>query len=110
MRGQGALRRVARQRAGRRRAVRLAVQRGEPLSAALLDEVAHGLLGRPLGLSESFIAGSVDPARIVASRSATGGAAEPAVRAMIEELAAVAATYQGWLAGHRQRLPLDAPV
>jgi argininosuccinate lyase len=85
------------------RAVRLAVQQGGPISAALLDEAAHGVIEQPLGLSDSFIADSIDPQQIVDSRTATGGAAAQAVRAMIEQFAAVAATYQGWLAAHQQR-------
>jgi argininosuccinate lyase len=85
------------------RAVRLAVQRGGPISAALLDEAAHGLIDHPLDLSDSFIADSIDPQRIVGSRTTTGGAAAPAVQAMIEQFAAVAAAYQGWLAAQQQR-------
>jgi argininosuccinate lyase len=85
------------------RAVRLAVRRGEPISAALLDEAARSLVGRALGLPERLIADSIDPQRIVASRTATGAAAEAPVRAMIEQFAGVAATYQSWLAAQRQR-------
>jgi argininosuccinate lyase len=85
------------------RAVRLAVQRGGPINAALLDEAARGVIDQPLGLSDSLVADSMHPQRIVETRTATGGAAAPAVRAMLEQFAAVAATDQGWLAAHQQR-------
>jgi argininosuccinate lyase len=85
------------------RAVRLAVQRGGPIDAALLDEVSHGLIGRPLGLTDSLIASSTDPRRIVETRTATGGAAVQPVQAMIDQFAGVAARYRDWLADHRRR-------
>lgn len=85
------------------RAVRLALRRGGPIDAALLDEAARGVIGRPLGLAESLIASSTDPQRIVETRTATGGASEQPVRAMIEQFAGIAARYQDWLAEHRRR-------
>jgi argininosuccinate lyase len=86
------------------RAVRLAIERDIPIDAALLDEAAQAIVERPLGLSDSFVAESVDPQKIIDSRTTTGGAAQLAVRAMLERFASVAAAYVDWLAEQQRRL------
>jgi argininosuccinate lyase len=86
------------------RAVRLAIERDIPLDAALLDEAAQAVVERPLGLSDTFVAESVDPRRIVDSRTTIGGAAARPVRAMLERFASVAAAYGDWLAEQQRWL------
>ncbi len=62
---------------------------GRPLrevGPGLIDEAARDVLGRPLDLDPAgLVAGAVDPARVVASRTGRGGAAPASVRRMIEE-------------------------
>jgi len=68
--------------------VRLALERGLPMRevhAELIDEAARPILGRPLALAAEVVAEAVDPARIVASRIGTGGAAPEPMRRMLIE-------------------------
>jgi argininosuccinate lyase len=81
--------------------VRLALERGLPMRAVgsdLIDEVARGILGRPLALPADVVADAVDPASIVASRRGTGGAAPKPVRAMLAECEAAVRTVEQWRA------------
>ena len=55
------------------------------LTVALLDAAGEQVLGRPIGISEDDLATSLDPAAIVASRVAPGGAAAGPMNDMIEE-------------------------
>ena len=81
---------------------------GKDITGELLDEVALAETGRPWGLSGRDLSGVLDPMNIVATRSATGGAAPSAVVTMIahcreraDELAATVAA---------RRAHLDAAV
>ncbi len=72
-------------------AVRAASLRGLSglgIDAAILDEAAEQVCGRPLGLDGAGLAEALDPRRIVATRRAVGGAAPAEVRAMAESFAA----------------------
>ena len=62
------------------RAASAAGLRGIDITAAMLDEAAQ----QPLGLTDEELAAVLDPAQIVATRSARGGAAPAAVAPMIE--------------------------
>jgi argininosuccinate lyase len=91
--------------------VREASKRGIPgkdITGELLDEIALGETGRTWGLSGRDLSAVLDPMSIVATRSATGGAAPSAVLTMIahcreraDELAATVAA---------RRADLDAAV
>jgi argininosuccinate lyase len=59
---------------------------GAELRSADLDRAAAELIGRPLGLDDGTLAALVDPEAIVATRTAVGGAAPEAVRAMIDDV------------------------
>ncbi len=61
------------------------------LSPALLDEIAVEQLGRPLGIDVPTLADALDPAAIVATRVATGGAAPEPMGTMLADVAADAA-------------------
>jgi argininosuccinate lyase len=68
------------------RAVRIALDAGaKAFTSDLLDTAAEAVMGQALGLAPQAIAEAVDPARIVAARAGLGGAAEPAVTALIVE-------------------------
>jgi argininosuccinate lyase len=58
------------------------------LTPALVDEIAVDQLGRPLGVDGATLAAALDPAAIVATRVATGGAAPEPMDAMLVEVAA----------------------
>ena len=58
------------------------------LTPADLDAAAQDVLGRPLAIEPSELAAVLDPAAIVATRVALGGAAPSAVDAMADELEA----------------------
>jgi argininosuccinate lyase len=58
------------------------------LTPAMLDEIAVEQLGRPLGIDGATLAEALDPAAIVATRVAVGGAAPQPMKAMLAELAA----------------------
>src|SRR5262245_2928348 len=58
--------------------VRVAVERGIPLrevDTALIEDVAHAVLGRAVKIAADRVAAAVDPVAIVASRTGPGGAA-----------------------------------
>lgn len=61
--------------------------RGADLSPALLEQIALEQIGRPLGLEDAALVDAVDPAAIVATRLATGGAAPEPMEAMLAEVA-----------------------
>ena len=56
--------------------------RGVDLDGAMLDAAAEQHAGRPLGLAGRDLSEVLDPRRIVATRTAAGGAAPPVVEAM----------------------------
>ena len=64
---------------------------GADLSVALLDEVAVELLGGPLGMDPDVLALALDPAAIVATRVAPGGAAPEPMDVMLGDATAQAA-------------------
>lgn len=75
------------------RAVREASRRGlrgVDLDSAMLDAVAQGVIGRPLGISDSSLSEVLDPRRVVRSRTARGGAAPAEVARMSAERVAEA--------------------
>jgi argininosuccinate lyase len=82
---------------------RLAAEGGSAgdLSPALLDEIAAEQLGRPLAIDAATLVGALDPAAIVATRVAVGGAAPEPMDAMLAEVAADA---DELAAAARQRL------
>ena len=61
---------------------------GRDLTAALLDDVARDQLGRTLDIDAEALAEALDPAAIVATRVAVGGAAAEPVDAMLAEVTA----------------------
>jgi argininosuccinate lyase len=61
------------------------------LAPALLDEIAVEQLGRPLAIDPATLADALDPAAIVATRVALGGAAPEPMGAMLADVAADAA-------------------
>jgi argininosuccinate lyase len=56
--------------------------RGVDLDGAMLDAAAVQHTGRPIGLTGRDLSEVLDPRRIVATRTAAGGAAPPVVEAM----------------------------
>jgi argininosuccinate lyase len=56
------------------------------LTSADLDAAAVATIGRPIGLHPSDLAAALDPAAIVATRTALGGAAAQPVQAMISDV------------------------
>ena len=87
------------------RAIRAALDSGATtLTADLLNVAAEATLGRKLGLAQEVIAGALDPAAIVATRTGTGGAAEPSVRQMIAECREALAEHDRWREATRARL------
>jgi argininosuccinate lyase len=81
---------------------------GKDITGELLDEMAFAETGRRWGLSGHDLSGVLDPMSIVATRSATGGAAPPAVATMIahcqERADKLAATVEA------RRADLDAAI
>jgi argininosuccinate lyase len=73
------------------------------LTPTLLDEIAVEQLGRPLGIDGATLTEALDPAAIVATRVAVGGAAPEPMRAMLAEVAADAEALTG-----AARVRLDA--
>jgi argininosuccinate lyase len=71
------------------------------LSPALLDQIAVEQLGRPLTINSATLADALDPAAIVATRVAMGGAAPEPMGAMLAEVAADA---EALAAAARERL------
>ena len=65
------------------------------LSPALLDEIAVEQLGRPLAIDAATLADALDPAAIVATRLAVGGAAPEPMDAMLADIAADADALAG---------------
>jgi argininosuccinate lyase len=82
---------------------RLAAEGGSAadLSPALLDEIAAEQLGRPLTVDPGALGAALDPAAIVATRVAVGGAAPEPMDAMLADVAAEA---DGLAAAARERL------
>jgi argininosuccinate lyase len=73
-------------------------RRGRDIDPALLDEAA----GRPLGLDAGALARAIDPAAIVASRTAVGGASVDRVHEMVAEVGARAAALREGAAARRR--------
>ena len=87
------------------RAVRIALDTGaKTFSSKLLDTAAEAVIGQKLGLTPEAIAEAVDPVRIVAARSGIGGAAEPAVTALIVECREALAQHARWREAAEARL------
>ena len=67
------------------RAVLLAVEQAKDatgINAALLDQAATDVIGRPLGLDDQTISKCLDPARFIAQHAVTGGTAPTEVQRM----------------------------
>lgn len=77
--------------------------RGVDITGEMLDNASVALEGRPLGLAGHDLAAVLDPRRIVMTRSAQGGAAPDAVRAMVRSCAAEAAALHAETAGWKAR-------
>jgi argininosuccinate lyase len=58
---------------------------GVDIDGALIDEAAREYTGAPLGLADADVSAVLDPRRIVATRTATGGAAPQVVAQMAKE-------------------------
>jgi argininosuccinate lyase len=58
---------------------------GVDIDGALIDEAAQEYTGAPLGLADADVSAVLDPRRIVATRTATGGAAPHVVAQMAKE-------------------------
>jgi argininosuccinate lyase len=89
------------------RTVREASRAGIPgrlITGAMLDQAAVAETGESLGLSSADLSAALDPRAIIASRSATGGAAAPAVRSMIAQCEQEAAALDGEVARRRESL------
>ena len=87
------------------RAVRDAIEAGQPaFTAEGLEAAAQAVLGRGLDLSPEWVLAAVDPARIVASRIGAGGAAEPALSALIAEFRQALAEHMQWRGTAEARL------
>jgi argininosuccinate lyase len=79
------------------RAVRDAIGSGETtLSPDRLEAAAEATIGKKLGLSKERIAESLDPARIVRTRTGAGGAAEESVKRMIEDCRESVRQHRDW--------------
>ena len=76
--------------------------RGVDIDGALLDAAAAELTGRSLGLAGRDLSAVLDPASIVASRTAVGGAAPGEVTRMARDTAARAAALAGQARGWRE--------
>jgi argininosuccinate lyase len=95
------------------RAVRLAVERGlgpGALTAALLDEAARELVGRPLGLDDARVRAAMDAERGVGARAGLGGAAPGAVDAMVAECRAQLEAVRRWREEAAARLAAAAAL
>jgi argininosuccinate lyase len=86
---------------------RLAVEgaTARDLTPELLSDVATDQLGHPLEIDASTLAEVVDPAAIVATRVAPGGAAPEPMDAMLDEIAADAEALAA--AGHARLAAMD---
>lgn len=71
----------------------------DSLTPADVAAAAERSEGRPVILSTEAIAHALDPARAVAARTGTGGAAPSSVEAMIAELRVALAGHAAWRAG-----------
>lgn len=74
--------------------VREALAKGlsaDAVDAALVEAVAEPLLGRRLGLTDSFVRGCLDPRQAVAARRTRGGTAPDEVERMVADERAVLA-------------------
>jgi argininosuccinate lyase len=85
-------------------AVRYAGEKGEAITAALLDRAGRELIGKTLGLPEEMVARAQDPQEIVNSRTGIGGASEGSVRAMIEDARRHVSEFEAWIDNTRREL------
>lgn len=76
----------------------------EAVTAALLDDVARELLGRPLGLSDALVAEALDPVAALATRVVPGGAAPIRLDAMLRDCHAGLADAAGWIEAETARI------
>ena len=76
--------------------------RGVDIDGGLLDAAAEALTGKPLGLAGRDLSAVLDPGRIVASRTALGGAAPVEVTRMAGEVTERAAALAGQAHGWRE--------
>jgi argininosuccinate lyase len=89
------------------RAVREALQAGQPaFTAVSLEAAAEAALGHPLDLSAEWVLAATDPARIVAARTGAGGAAEPALAALIVDFRQKLAEHMAWREATSARLAM----
>lgn len=86
------------------RAVRATLERGEPLSARLLDEAAQPVIGRPVGLTDHRLAAVTQPEAIVASRTGRGGASRTSCQQLIDSGRATLAEADQWRADYQRHI------
>jgi hypothetical protein len=77
---------------------------GRLITGAMLDEAAVAVTGQPLGLTSMDLSAALDPAAIIGSRKATGGAAASAVHSMISQCEQSADVLAHQVDGRRQLL------
>lgn len=85
------------------RAVRMALEAGTPLTAAILDAAAYAIIQRPVGLSDEAIAAAVNPVNIINTRTGPGGASPSSVQDMISVFRNMALAGESWHTTCRQR-------
>jgi argininosuccinate lyase len=84
--------------------VRAAVEAGktaEGIDRTMVDAASVEMIGRPLGLSDSFIKSCLDPRQAVEARRTLGGTAAAEVTRMVEAGHARIVEDQAWLDRHR---------
>ncbi|HZR81719.1 MAG TPA: argininosuccinate lyase [Candidatus Binatia bacterium] len=88
-------------------AVRLALERdpaARTIPAAILEEAAATVLGRPLDLPASALSALAQPADVVKTRTGMGGAAEGPVKEMIQQCRTEISRAETWRARNQERL------
>jgi argininosuccinate lyase len=83
------------------RAASRAGLRGVDITGDMLDRIASQRNGQPLGLSDTDLSAVLDPRQVVLTRTAQGGAAPSAVRAMIDSCQATTAQRRAEAGGWR---------
>ncbi|HEX6207543.1 MAG TPA: argininosuccinate lyase [Actinomycetota bacterium] len=89
------------------RLVRLAIERSlapEDVNAALLDEAAEQVLGRPLGVPDDLVRGALDPVGAVQGLVTTGSAHPDAALAQIATARGYEVEHQAWLEAKDRQL------
>ena len=85
-------------------AVRLTLTKERPFNAALLNEVAQNVGGRPFAMSDEKIETTMNPQNIIETRTGMGGASARSVQEMIAQFAQVHAEAIAWQNAHQTRI------